>query len=293
MNSGKGRSMESIIHVLIGVVCLLIIMTGCFFYMIMPRIHSKKNMQPFFHKLYAHRGLFDNETDAPENSLKAFQKAVDAGFGMEMDVQITKDGIPVIFHDFTLERMCGAKGKISDYLYDELKQFTLGKSEETIPTLKEVLDMVQGREPLIIEIKVEHMDLTVCKKANDVLLEYPGRYCIESFHPLAVRWYRRNRKDIVRGQLSGALTQENEGSFLMYFLAEHLMMNFLGRPDFIAYDRKKEKNFSRRICRGLFANTAVAWTIKSQEELEQAGKQFDLFIFDSFLPDLEKIKMQK
>ena len=277
--------------VLLWSLVVIAVLAVLYLLMITPHIGSKTEMEPFFNKLYAHRGLYDNETDAPENSMKAFEKAVEAGFGMEMDVQLSKDGVPVVFHDYTLERMCHVPGKVCDYTYEELQQFPLGKSTETIPKFEDVLNMVDGREPLIVEIKVEKFDLSVCKKADDLLQKYKGMYCVESFHPFAVRWFRRKHKDIMRGQLSNGFIKECDESKIVCFLLQNLMLNFLGRPDFIAYNHKYDRIFSRRICRKMFKNTAAAWTIQSEEELKKARKGFDMFIFDSFVPDPEQKKV--
>ena len=153
---------------------------------IMPRMGHRKPRKAFEGVYYAHRGLFDNGGDAPENSIKAFRRAADAGFGIEMDVQVTKDGIPVVFHDFTLERMCGEEGKVCDYSWQELRRFQLVESQEGIPLLEDVLKAVDGRVPLIVEIKVEWMDLSVCPAADELLRGYQGLYCIESFNPLVL-----------------------------------------------------------------------------------------------------------
>ena len=262
-----------------------------FFLAIMPRMGHRKARKAFKGVYYAHRGLFDNDGDAPENSLKAFERAAKAGYGMEMDVQVTKDGVPVVFHDFTLERMCGKEGKVCDYTWQELKDFTLAKSRETIPLFADVLKVVGGRVPLIVEIKVEWMDLSVCPAADELLRSYQGLYCIESFNPLVLLWYRRNHREIVRGQLSDGFVKasrlkESWHLLVQNFLLQNLLFNWLTKPDFVAYNHKYEEVLARRLCKNLYGNMAVAWTIKSQEELERAKSKFDLFIFDSFLPDL-------
>ena len=123
------------------------------------------------------------------------------------------------------------------------------------------------------------------EELHKLLSEYKGMYCIESFNPLGVFWYRRHRKEIVRGQLSDAFLREGEYRGVLYFLLQNLVFNFLTKPDFIAYHHKYPELLSRRICRGLYHNTAAAWTIKSQKELDAARKNFDIFIFDSFMPE--------
>ena len=269
---------------IIVVVCLIFILTFLYLLMIMPRMTGRPDAAPFRNWLYAHRGLHDNDSDAPENSMRAFQKAVDAGFGIEMDVQMTKDGVPVVFHDYTLARICGAEGKVCQYTYEELQQLSLCGSDQKIPRFEDVLKLVDGRVPLIVELKIEAADTCVCPAADKLLSGYKGMYCIESFNPLGVFWYRRNRKKVVRGQLADAFHKEGEYKGPLYFLLQNLMFNWLGKPDFIAYNHKYPGMLSRSLCRSLYRSTAAAWTIKSQAELEEAEKHFDIYIFDSFLP---------
>lgn len=255
---------------------------------IMPRMFGRADRKPFLGVLYAHRGLHDNKTDAPENSMKAFEKAVEAGYGIEMDVQLSKDGVPVVFHDFTMDRICGKEGKVCDYTYEELQEFNLCESQERIPKFEDVLKMVAGRVPLIVEYKLAGNDTSVCVAGNDLLNKYEGKYCIESFHPFALLWYRKNNKKIMRGQLSYSFKKEDghRRSPLDVALA-NLLFNFLTKPDFVAYDHKDYRNKARGICRYVYGGLAVAWTIKSQEELDARREDFDLFIFDSFIPSKE------
>ncbi len=272
------------------VILLLILCIGLVIYLwaIAPRMFRKPDVKSFYGWLYAHRGLHDNKSDAPENSMKAFSKAVDAGYGIELDIQLTKDNIPVVFHDYTLERVCGVDGKVRDYTYQELQQFTLCGSKERIPKLEEVLRLVAGKIPLIVELKVEWTDLSLCPIADKILKQYKGQYCIESFNPLAVGWYRKNRPEVVRGQLSEAFLQDVEYKGRLYFFLQNLLMNFISRPDFVAYNHKHGHILSRRICSKFFKSTAVAWTIKNEQELERAKSSFDMFIFDSFIPEINR-----
>ena len=271
--------------IIIVLLIAFIVLTALYFLMIMPRMTGKPNTAPFKEWLYAHRGLHDNVSDAPENSLRAFQKAVDAGYGIELDIQMSKDGIPVVFHDFTLKRICGASGKVIDYTFEELQQFSLCGTDQRIPRFEDVLKLVDGRVPLIVEFKIELADLSICPAADRLLSNYKGMYCMESFNPLGVLWYRRHRKNIVRGQLSDAFLKEGEYTGVLYFLLQNLLFNWLGKPDFVAYNHRYPNILARKLCRGLYHNTAAAWTIKSQEQLEAAKEHFDIFIFDSFIPE--------
>lgn len=269
--------------VLLVLLCCMVLVV-MYLLLIMPGMTRKPDTEVLKHWLYAHRGLHDNASDAPENSLKAFQRAVDAGFGMELDIQLTKDRIPVVFHDFTLKRICGVEGRVPDYTYEELQQFTLCKSTERIPKFEDVLKLVDGKVPLIVEFKIEFKDLSLCPIAAEMLQNYKGLYCMESFNPLCLYWYRRHHGEVVRGQLSDGFLREGEYTGILHFVLQNLLTNFLTKPDFIAYNHKYADVFSRRLCRGLYHNLAVAWTIKNEEQLREARQNFDVFIFDSFFP---------
>ena len=286
--------------VILGILAVLYLL------MIMPRMTGRPDREPHISVLYAHRGLHDNSSDAPENSMAAFKKAVEAGYGIECDVQLTRDGIPVIFHDFTLKRVAryaegqaigdgplnedgtiSVPGKISNYTYEQLQQFHLLGSDEKIPKFEDFLKLVDGRVPLIVELKIELKDLSVCPAVDKLLSEYKGVYCIESFNPLGVLWYRKNRPDVMRGQLSDEFHKEDPKEFntVLYFGLTHLFFNFLTRPDFIAFNRKYPKSFSLWLNRHLYKCLTAAWTIKSQEQLDKATEDFDIYIFDSFIPE--------
>ena len=265
------------------------VLSGLYLLAVMPRLTGKPDMTPFETKFYAHRGLHDNRSQAPENSMAAFRKAVEAGYGIEMDVQLTADKVPVIFHDFTLNRVCGAEGYVKDYTFEQLQKLNLFMSGEKIPALRDVLEMVDGRVPLIIEYKSNDMDMTICEKVDPMLRAYKGIYCIESFNPLILLWYRRHRPKVMRGQLSDVFYREPEyrplPKAVQMLPFQFLIGNFLSKPDFIAYNHLYESNLSRRLCRDLYKAKAAAWTIKSRGELAKAKRSFDVFIFDSFLPE--------
>ena len=266
---------------------ILCILLAVYLFVIAPRIFGKPDVTPLLNTHYAHRGLHDNETDAPENSIAAFQKAVDAGYGIELDVQLTRDRIPVVFHDETLDRVCGVSGKVRDYTYEELQAFTLCKSEERIPLFKDVLKTVDGRVPLIVEIKIHESASAVCPAADALLREYKGVYCIESFHPMAVRWYMKNRPEAIRGQLSSSFNLPDKREPFDQMLVHYMLTNVLCRPDFIAYNHKCKYNISRLMCKAIFRSLNVAWTIRSQEEMDMSARDFDLFIFENFIPRAE------
>ena len=156
-------------------------------------------------KNYAHRGLYGG--DIPENSLAAFTAAVDAGYGIELDVQLSADGEVMVFHDASLERMTGVKGKLCEKTLAELRELRLDGTEHGIPTFREVLEAVDGKVPLLVELTGESADTSVCEAVDEILREYSGAYLIESFNPLLLRWYKKNHPNVLRGQLTTNLTK--------------------------------------------------------------------------------------
>lgn len=262
---------------------IFLILTS-YLFLIMPRLKSP-DVNAFKNCFYAHRGLYDN-INLPENSLGAFSRAVDNGYGIELDVQVTKDFIPIVFHDFSLKRLCGIDKEIEDMPYEELKRCTLLNTDETIPTLEEVLTLVHNRVPIIVEIKTKSSSMDFLFLIADMLEKYEGRYCIESFNPLALCWYKMHYPHVVRGQLSTPKTEEICGYRWLIKLFGKMLTNCISRPDFIAYDWHYRKELSRQLCRKLYKKLSVAWTIQSQEELEVCRKDFDAFIFEGFIPQV-------
>jgi glycerophosphoryl diester phosphodiesterase len=269
---------------LIVVVCVLAI-PACYLYRIAPNGSRKAQMKPFEAVYIAHRGLFRNQTEAPENSLNAFRLAIEAGYGIEMDVQMTRDHQLVVFHDDTLNRMCGVNRRIAECTCEELRQYPLANSAERIPLLDEVLTLVDGQVPLIVEIKSARNWKARARAVARRMDAYEGRYCIESFNPFVVEWFRKNRPEVLRGQLADNFVQADvKMNICARWMLSNLLMNNHSRPDFIAYNFKHRNQISYKLCRSLFPVENVAWTPRSLRELEETKEVFEVFIFDSFFP---------
>ena len=251
---------------------------------IAPNLFRRKDMSFWKNKHFAHRGLHNN-TDAPENSYKAFCLAIENGYGIELDVQLTKDNIPVVFHDDNLLRVCGVNKKVNDLSLEELSQYTLKDTKEKIPTLKAVLDLVNASVPLVIEIKSNNHLMSICSLTQKLLDHYKGPYCIESFNPLVLAWYKKHKPSVIRGQLSTFLVKENDDNTkFLNFILQNLLLNFITKPDFIAYEHKYSNRLSYKICHRFYKTPTFAWTIRSEDELIQSRKHFDSFIFEYFRP---------
>ena len=269
------------------IVCLVIvILILLYLYLIGPAVKRKDQMRPYEEVYIAHRGLFNNK-DVPENSLTAFMKAVENDYGIELDVQLTKDDKLVVFHDQSLERMTGIRKDLIDCDYDELLQYSLLDTDEKIPLFSEVLEVLKKDTPLVVEIKPEGRYIETTRRTVEMLKSYDGLYNMESFNPFVVSYLRKNNPEIIRGQLAydSLKDRENKENFFIKFTTTYLMMNFLGRPDYIAYDCNSTDNLSYRLCSKFFKSECVAWTIKSQKQLEEVKDYYQCFIFDSFIPD--------
>ena len=269
------------------VIALILFLLFCLYLAALcPNRGRQMLMFPFETVYIAHRGLHDNDAAWPENSIPAFRRAVEAGFGIELDVQLTADDVLVVFHDETLARACGVERKLHETTYAELQELSLFGTGERIPTLASVLELVNGRVPLVVEIKSEGRWSETTRRTAELLDGYSGEYCVESFHPMVVRWFRQNRPAVLRGQLATNFFREpNHLNTPTRFLLTNLLLDFLAKPDFIAYDRRFLKGFSFCLCRALFRPTCAAWTVKSQAQLDEARPIYSVYIFDSFFPD--------
>lgn len=269
-----------LIIILIAIIIVLLLLLFC----VAPQRLPEGQFSPFENTYIAHRGLFDNK-GIPENSLAAFANAVQHEYGIELDVQLTLDGRLVVFHDETLDRMCGVSGLVSESSSEYLRTLSLAGTTEKIPFLDEVLELVQEKIPLVVEIKPEGRCIDCVRKTTELLESYDGIFCIESFNPLVCRWLKKNRPEIIRGQLSTSYFKDGlKVGFLQEFLLTNLLLDFLSRPNFIAFNIKYTSSPFFSICRKLFRPECVAWTVKSQGALDEARKDYQVFIFDSFLP---------
>ena len=244
---------------------------------------KKRDTFPFDRTIYAHRGLHTDDGHVPENSLAAFQAAAQAGYGVELDVQFTADKQIVVFHDNDLKRMCGINKRVDELTYAELSELRLLDSDQSIPLLSDVLDVLDGAT-LLCEFKAmrSYVDASLCETALPLLNAYKGDVCIESFNPFMVRWFRKHAPEYIRGILSKKFEKGEVARALRFPLAS-LFANCLCRPDFIAYQHTDHKQFFFRLCR-FFRPMTVAWTVRSAAEEKAAKKRFDAVIFEGYLP---------
>ncbi len=233
--------------------------------------------------LYAHRGLHAKDKTVPENSIAAFSAAVAAGYGIELDVNITADGKLVVFHDDNLKRVFGVDRKIIDCTFEELSVLRLHNTHETIPLLSDVLKLVDGRQALVVELKHSHRNKALCEKTAELLDQYKGPYCIESFDPRIVLWFKKHRPQTVRGQLSAGRKNYEAQPFCQGFLLSSLYTNIAARPHFVAYRHEDVKRFKLFLYR-LLGGKLMGWTVRDTDDEQRLRQYFDAIIFEYFRP---------
>lgn len=237
------------------------------------------------YKFIAHRGIHSKNGDNVENSIPAFELAVQNNIGVELDVHITKDNELVVVHDSNLKNITGINKIVEDLTLKEIKEMYLFNTSNKIPTFKEVLDIIDGRVPVIIEIKNEGKVGKLESKLYNELINYDGEYVIESFNPLTLLWFRKHNKNIVRGQLS-AKKIDSISKFLNFFLSK-MLFNFFTRPNFIAYniDDITDKMYKKYNDKGIYL---IGWTLRKIDDYYKYNKICDGFIFDNY-EEFEKI----
>lgn len=279
----KGRF--AIMSILIGLLIAAAVLVVLWMWAIAPNMNNREKLKELAKFDYAHRGLHNNQNGIPENSLKAFRLAAEAGFGMELDVQLTKDDKVVVHHDGHLQRTCGSSGVIRDLTYDELQRYRLFGTEEGIPLFTDTLQAVGRRVPLIVEIKGYSPAEKICPLVWEILKDYQGLYCVESFDPRVVRWFRQHHPEVVRGQLMVKMAPSHDVSVMAAFVGTNMLMDFVTRPDFEAYDFHSRNNPSLRLARTVFGMQEVSWTLNNPKDYETAKRDGAICIFEGFVPN--------
>ena len=233
---------------------------------------------------FAHRGLHDDTT--PENSMAAFRAALEHGYGIELDIHLIKDGTLAVMHDRSLKRTAGADIDITELTAEELKNYRLDGTEETIPTFREVLELYSGKAPLIIELKADgnnHKELVAAAVA--AMEGYEGLWCMESFDPRCIYELKKNYPQIIRGQLTEDYFRVDSPLHpVLKWLLKNQALNFLTQPDFVAYNCLHRNTFSNRIVRDFWGIPGVTWTLQTKEDYDSAVSDNWIPIFENFKP---------
>jgi len=219
--------------------------------------------------IYAHRGL--HGAGLPENSPAAFAAAIEAGLGIECDVQRSSDGQAMVFHDWELDRLTAESGLLIERSAAKLGQIRITGGEDTIPTLRQLLDLVAGRVPLLIEVKTRPSTRipASCLAVRRLLEGYRGPVAVMSFDPRVSRWFARHSSHVVRG-----LVMSEEGSRTLFARTRRHIMLWRAQPDFLAYDiSDMPSRFASAQRRRGFP--VLTWTVNTPDLMERALRHGD------------------
>jgi len=228
-------------------------------------------------RVFAHRGLHDTP-ERPENSMAAFEAAIEAGHPIELDVHLTSDGEVIVFHDSNLNRMTGDPRDVEDVTLEERRELELARTPERIPTLSEVLAEVDGHVPVLVEIKNRDAVGPLEDILAGELAEYAGEVGVMSFNPYSLARMAEMAPEIPRGQLSGTFEGEDMPGYQVLIL-KNLMMNWKSEPQFVAYQIEALPSTASRVQK-LHGRTLLAWTAKTPEEAVRARELADNLICD-------------
>ncbi len=235
----------------------------------------RKNLTFLLNNIIAHRGYHKKELGIPENSIPAFIRAIENNYIIELDVHVLKDNNIIVFHDDNLKRMTGIDKNIKELTYDELKNVKLYNTNYTIPLLSEVLSIVDGKVPILIELKYDVRNHRLEDNLMKILKEYNGEYAVQSFDPFILSYFKRKYPNIIRGQLSYDFNNKKMHYFKKYILS-HMKLNFISKPDFISYGVNSPLIYK------LKRNKIVlGWVIRNKNDYVKLKKYCDNFICEN------------
>lgn len=231
---------------------------------------------------YAHRGLHGG--GVPENSLEAFELACQSGYGIELDIQLSADGEVMVFHDGTLNRMTGVDKKLSELTASELSELRLAGTEQKIPTFREVLLLVDGRVPLLVELKGGTLDTTLCDKAYELLKDYKGSFCLESFNPWLVKGIKKLMPERFCGLLYSNMVRDKKRDGKRVTALDRIVsamaLTFVCKPHFIAYNEEDRNSFPVRLSTRFYKTPRFIWTVTSKAAVDKAHELGEYPIFE-------------
>ena len=236
-----------------------------------------KDLEFLSRSLIAHRGYYNNKKGIPENSVIAFKKAIDNNYLIELDVRLTKDKKLVVFHDDNLKRVCGVNKRVKDLTYKELLKYNLFDTTQKVPLFSEVIKLVNGRVPILIETKFHNRYGILEKILINELSNYKGLYAIQSFYPLSLLWFKTNTKHIPIGLLSSNF--KNNKNSLKKLIGKTLILDLFFKTDFISYDLKGLPNNYLSLKKD--KKKIVIWTIKNKKDYDLAKKYTDALICEN------------
>jgi len=270
------------------IIFVIVTLAVIYVFLVMPRVADAADME-LQSTDYAHRGLHSKAV--PENSLTAFTLARDAGYGIELDVRMSADGKIFVFHDEHLRRMCGINKNLSDMTAAQIRSVYLTGGRERIPLLTEVLDLIEGRVPLLIEIKPSKNQFQLCKRLSLILDTYSGAFAVQSFDPRILEYFKKYRPRFARGQLVTKIVASKDKNDLstpqnpfVRFALTHMLTNVLSRPDFISVDGKHLGEPAFFLATRIFKCKGFVWTVKNEKQYMLCRQKGLYSIFENIKP---------
>lgn len=262
---------------------LLAVLAGFVLFILGFRVDSARTKQaPWLKGHYAHRGLYSKDQSIPENSLGAFRRSIEEGFGIELDVQLSQDGKVYVFHDDELMRMCGTEGNLEEKTSEELSHLSLKNSDEKIPLLSEVLTLTDGKVPLLVELKSTRRKAESVKAVIEIMKTYEGHFAYCSFDPLMLSLLKKYDKDRLRGlNMEYALNKKQFG-WMTRLILQFALLSPLNRPDYLSVDHTSIPCIYR-LWR-VFGAYGMMWALPSQSAENKVSDLCETVIFEHYRP---------
>lgn len=236
----------------------------------------------------AHRGLHDAARGVIENTASAFRAAIDGNYGIECDVQVTRDGEAIVHHDDRLGRLTDGSGRLADMTTAALKAVPFKHTADRMLTLGELCNLVAGRVTLVIEIKSRFDgETTLARRTVDVLTGYAGPVAVMSFDPAVIEVIRQVAPGLPRGIVAERHYTHEEWKGLsagQRRALAHLLHAHRTRPHFLAYHVKDLPAAAPWIARHVFGLPLLTWTVRSEEDRQRAARFADQMIFEGWRP---------
>lgn len=244
-----------------------------------------KDLSWIQNNLIAHRGLYSKDQSIPENSMSSFRHALDKGYSIEFDINVLKDGTVLVFHDYNFKRISNDLKELRDVTYDQCKDFKLFDTDEKIPTLSQLLKLVKGKIPLLIELKPHGDVIFLCESFMKTIKDYQGVWAIFSFHPKVVAWFKKNYPDVIRGQISEYFKDDKNMNPVAKYLMKTMFFNRFTKPDFISYGiyDMPNKYLDRCMKKGI---TVISYAARSQQDFDFVKSHYHNTVFEFFEPKI-------
>lgn len=241
-----------------------------------------KDLSWLKHDFIAHRGFHNQNLNILENTKEAFEYALQKEFSIECDLNMLKDGTVVVFHDKNLNRLCSVDKDLKDLSIHEIRNIRLKDKKSSIITLEELIQIVKGKKPLLIELKPFNNPKIFVDRVMDVLKDYHGPYALFSFHPMIVYQLKKKYPHVIRGQIS-SFYKEDTMNPIARMVLKRMWLNLLTKPDFISYHNKDLPNkYATRFYRK--KGVVISFVAQTEKEFTRIRSLYHNVVFEHFEP---------